>query len=136
MQRIRLFCEAGETLRAGERPRSHGSHSIGDRRSCRPHRSRGHGRGEFCSRGGVREAAEREEDALQEANPRPQTAPGRIESRTKYLAVRWRLSQGCFRTSISGYLVVSSNQLREDGGSEWRARREGPPKPVRRQEQG
>jgi hypothetical protein len=39
-----------------------------------------------------------------------------------------RSSRGCFRTALSGYLVVSRNQLREDGGSEWRARREGPPR--------
>ena len=115
----------GEAIRAGERPRRHRPLSLGERRPCRPRRGRGHRRRRVRPRGRVRKAAEREEDALQEAHPRPQTAPERIENLPKPQATRWRLSMCCFRTGISGYLVVSRNQLREDGGSEWRARREG-----------
>src|SRR5215211_2462548 len=107
MQHLRLLCAAGQALRAGESPQDHRSLALGDRRSCRPRRGSGHRQGRFRPRGRVRKAAEREEDALQEAHPRPETAPERIESLMKYRTARWRSSQGCFRTGFSGYLVVS-----------------------------
>src|SRR5215216_6213757 len=106
MQHLRLFRAAGEALRAGERPRRYRPLALGERRPGRPRRGRGHGGGRVRPRGRVRGAAEREEDALQEYNPRTQAAPGRIEYVMKPRTTRWRSSLCCFRTGLSGYLDV------------------------------